>query len=505
MLVFQSLPSLQNLYISLFSLIIFIVFIRLKWVSLHSKTKKRLPPSPQKLPIIGNLHQLGSSPHRSVHAMSQKHGPLMLLHLGSIPTLIASSVEAAQEIYKTHEVSFSNRPNLNMVNILDYGCRDIGFAPYGEHWRQLKSIIVSHLLNNKHVKIFQQVRDEETRHTISVLAQSCDSVVDLSATLVSLTNNIICKVAFRRTYPGSKYTDLLRKRVDMMGAFSVGNYIPWLSWVDRLSGLVGRAKKVAKDLDDFFEFVIGEHEDAQIGLGVKSHEEQDLVDILLDFRCDASDDLKLHRDTIKSVLLIVYAGGIDSLYTILDWIFSELIRHPRVMKKLQHEVTKIAQGRSIIPHEDLGKLQYLKAVIKETFRLHPPSPLLIPRISTQDVKLMGYATPANTQVLVSAWAIGRDPTLWDGPEEFRPERFLDSSIEYNGLHFELIPFGSGRRGCPGIQFSSAVMEFTLANMVHKFNFMLPNGVKSEDLDMSDIYGHTTHRKSSLMVMVSPRF
>lgn len=160
MLVFHSFPSLQNLYISLFSLIIFIAFIRLKWVSFHSKTKKTLPPSPQKLPIIGNLHQLGSSPHRSVHAMSQKHGPLMLLHLGCIPTLIASSVEAAQEIYKTHEVSFSNRPNLNMVNILDYGCQDIGFAPYGEYWRQLKSIVVSHLLNNKHVKSFQQVRDK---------------------------------------------------------------------------------------------------------------------------------------------------------------------------------------------------------------------------------------------------------------------------------------------------------------------------------------------------------
>lgn len=151
------------------------------------------------------------------------------------------------------------------------------------------------------------------------------------------------------------------------------------------------------------------------------------------------------------------------------------------MKKLQQEVTQIAQGRSIIPEEDLEKMVYVKAVTKESFRLHAPAPLVIPRMSTQDVKLMGYDIPKNTQVMVNAWAIGRDPTIWEASEEFKPERFLNNSIDLYGFHFNLIPFGSGRRGCPGIPYSVAVIEFALANIVYKFDFKLPNGVKIEGL------------------------
>ncbi|KAJ0756415.1 putative cytochrome P450 [Helianthus annuus] len=173
---------------------------------------------------------------------------------------------------------------------------------------------------------------------------------------------------------------------------------------------------------------------------------------------------------------------------------SELIRNPRVMKKLQREVTEIAQGRSMILEEELERMPYLKAVVKESLRLHTPVPLLIQRESVQDVKVMGFDI-----------AIARDSSLWEEPNEFRPERFLNNSINYQGLHFEWIPFGAGRRSCPGIQFSVPVMELALANIVYKFDMVLPNGIKSEDLDMTEVCGITIHRKSSLIVSVSPRF
>lgn len=175
------------------------------------------------------------------------------------------------------------------------------------------------------------------------------------------------------------------------------------------------------------------------------------------------------------------------------------------MKKLQQEATEIAQGRPTILESDLEKMQYLKATIKETLRLHAPIPLLIPRESTQDVKLMGYDIPARTQVIINASAIGRDPTLWEEPDEFRPERFLNNTIDYKGLHFELLPFGAGRRGCPGIQFAMVVNELALANLVYKFNLALPNGIKDEDLDMSETSGITVHKRFPLLVMATPRF
>ncbi|KVH87895.1 cytochrome P450 [Cynara cardunculus var. scolymus] len=176
------------------------------------------------------------------------------------------------------------------------------------------------------------------------------------------------------------------------------------------------------------------------------------------------------------------------------------------MKELQEEVSAVGQGRPMILEKDLKKMQYLKATIKETLRLYPPLPLLIPREPTQDVKLMGYDIPMGTQTIINAWAIGRDPTLWEEPEKFWPERFLNSSTDYKGLHFELLPFGSGRRGCPGIQFAIAIYELALANVIYKFDLALPNGVKGKDLDMSEtVSSITLNKKSPLLVMATSRF
>nr|XP_016447703.1 PREDICTED: cytochrome P450 71A4-like [Nicotiana tabacum] len=183
---------------------------------------------------------------------------------------------------------------------------------------------------------------------------------------------------------------------------------------------------------------------------------------------------------------------------------TELLTHPSAMEKLQNEVRQLAQGKSEITEDDLGNMQYLKAVIKETLRLHPPVPLLIPRESLEDVKLLGYHIPAKTQVIVNAWAIGRDPLSWENPEKYRPERFfLSSDIDVKGLNFELIPFGAGRRGCPGIAFGIIVNELALARLVHKFNFALPQGIKGGDLDMTEGTGITVRRKSPLLAVATP--
>ena len=177
----ENFQSLQTL-LFLFSSIIFMIFVHLKY-PFYLRTKKNLPPSPRKLPIIGNLHQLGSCPHRSLHALSQKHGPLMLLHFGSVAMLVASSAKAAQEILKTHDLSFCSRPNLKILNIMFYGSKDIAFSPYGEYWRQIKSVAVLHLLSNTQVKSFQKVREQELGLMIGTLEKSSGSLVDISALL----------------------------------------------------------------------------------------------------------------------------------------------------------------------------------------------------------------------------------------------------------------------------------------------------------------------------------
>ncbi|XP_023768195.1 cytochrome P450 Tp4149 [Lactuca sativa] len=497
-------PSLQLFLLSFITSIILMICIRFKFFSFGLKIKKCLPPSPRKLPIIGNLHQLGSHPHQSLHALSKKYGPLMLIHLGSIPTLVASSIDAAQEILKTHDSSFSSRPNIAIVKILFYGGKNLIFSPQGEHWRKMRTVLVTRLVSNARVKLFRKVREDETRNLIGVLVESRGSVVDMSALIVKLTNTIICKLAFGRVHSGSKFTNLLTEHIEMIATFSVGSYIPWLSWVDRLTGLEGRAKRGAQEFDVFLEGVIEEHVNKKRGMDAKGDDVQDIVDILLEFQNENTSDFTLDSDSLKAVILDVFAGGTDTIYNTLVWILTELIRNPRVMKKLQQEVTKVAQGRSMLFEEDFEKMEYLKAVIKESYRLHPPAPFLLPRESVEDVKMMGYDIPAGTRVFVNAWAIGRDPTVWENFEEFKPERFLDSSIDFKGHHFELIPFGAGRRGCPAIHFSVTIFELVLVNLVYKFDFRLPDGEKIEDMDMSERNGLTVHKKVPLLVVPTPR-
>lgn len=173
----------------------------------------------------------------------------------------------------------------------------------------------------------------------------------------------------------------------------------------------------------------------------------------------------------------MFAAGTDTTYTVLEWAMTELLRNPEILRKVQNEVQGIVKEKQHITEDDLENMHYLKAVIKETLRLHPPIPLLVPRESIQDVKVMGYDIAAGTLVITNSWAIGRDPTSWEEPNEFRPERFLGTSIDFKGHDFELIPFGAGRRGCPGTMFAMAINELALANLLHKFDWALPGGAR----------------------------
>ena len=197
----------------------------------------------------------------------------------------------------------------------------------------------------------------------------------------------------------------------------------------------------------------------------------------------------------------MFAAGVDSTYAALEWAMSELLKHPESMKKLKGEMREIMGGKGYVGEEDIEKMAYLKAIIKETLRLHPPLPLLF-RESSEYIKVKGYDINPGTRVIINAWAIGRDPEVWEEAEEFRPERFMKSSMDFKGQSLELIPFGAGRRGCPGIAFAMAMIEMALANVVYKFEWKLPNGAAGEDLDMSGVFGLATHREYPLVAIAT---
>ncbi|KAL4583674.1 hypothetical protein LXL04_008256 [Taraxacum kok-saghyz] len=473
--------------------------------------KVNLPPSPPKLPVIGNIHQLGPILHRSLHNLSHRYGgPLMLMHLGSVPTLVISSAEAAREIMKTQDLNFATRPDVRRWHQILYDQKEVSVAPYGEEWRQFKSIMVLHFLSKSKVEAYRKVREEETAIAVEKIEKSCDlqEAVNLSEMFSKLTNDVVCRVTFGKKYSEGenerKFNKMLKEYFDVLSELNFEDMIPWLWWVDRLRGTAARVEKVAKDVDEFLDGLVEERlrKHSTGGGGGDVDGREDFLDILIKIQKEGVNSL-LDRDAMKGLLLDVYTAGVDTTTTVLEWVFAELLKHPKNFKKLQEEVRTVLQDKKQITQQDLDNMKYLKAVIKETLRLHPPAPTLIPRVSREDAKVMGYDVKKGTRVIINGWAIQRDPKVWDEPDEFQPERFLNNSIDYKGQDFDLIPFGAGRRGCPGMAFALAIDEQVLATLLHKFDWELPNGGKEEDLDMEEEPGITVHKKIPLLAAAKP--
>jgi cytochrome P450 len=198
----------------------------------------------------------------------------------------------------------------------------------------------------------------------------------------------------------------------------------------------------------------------------------------------------------------MFLAGSDQPATTIIWAMAEMIKNPRIVKKAQAEVRDIFTKRGKIDEKSIGELKYMKAIIKEVLRMHPSSPLLLPRESGQACEIDGYHIPIKSKLIINAWAIGMDPKYWTEPERFYPERFIDSSFDFKGLNFEYIPFGAGRRICPGINYGLANVELALAMLLCHFDWRLPNGMKSEDLDMTELFGASVIRKDDLYLIPS---
>ncbi|KAJ9563006.1 hypothetical protein OSB04_008166 [Centaurea solstitialis] len=487
------------------------------------REEKREPPQAKGAwPIVGHLHLLGGSqlPHMVLGDMADKYGPIFTMKLGIHHVLVASNSEIAKECFTTNDKIFATRSKAEAVKLMAYNYALFAFAPYGDYWRQVRKIMMLEVLSQRRVEMLGHIRVSELRASIKDIfdawVQKEESEhsgkvikVEMNKWFGNLMLNIMVRIISGKRFSpndeeGIQFQKVVRKFFDIMGAYVVSDFIPYLRCLD-VGGCIKAMKKTSEDFDNIFDRLLKEHKSEREC--VKQHESsQDFMHRLISIFEGVSerDFYGFEHDTvIKATCQQLLVAGLDTTSLTLTWALSLLLNNPKALQIVQDEIDEHVGKDRLVEESDLKNLVYLDAIIKETLRLYPAAPLSVPHESMEDCIVGGYNIPKGTRLMVNLWKIHRDPNIWPNPLEFQPQRFLTShkDIDVKGKHFELLPFGSGRRICPGALLALQSVGLTLASLIQQFVLQKPS---NEPIDMSESAGLTNNKATPLVVLLSPR-
>eukprot|EP01018_Ginkgo_biloba_P019029 Gb_39503 [translate_table: standard] len=482
------------------------------------KEKARLPPGPRGWPIVGNLFQLGQRPNVSLSALARKYGPLMTLHLGMQTTVVVSSPAMAKEFLSKNDNLFSGRIVKQAQKALSFHQSSLIWSQYaGPRWRMLRRICNNELFSAKRLEALQHLRRDQAFGTMQLIHDhyyAKGKSVNIGQTLFVTSFNLLGNMMFSQNVlnphsdqDADELKETVWKVMEIVGAPNLADFFPFLQFLDP-QGLRRDTErcmvKVYALFDKFIESRLASRSQKSC-----APDSNDFLDILLDFRGDdeKGEVAQFSRSDIKAVFFDLFLAGSGTTSATIEWAMAEMIRNPKTMKRVQAELDNVVGGHRRVEESDIQNLHYLRAVIKEVFRLHPVVPLLLPHTSEKACEVGGYLIPQKSQVLFNVWAIGRDPAIWSDALEFLPDRFLegDDEIDYKGHNFELIPFGAGRRICAGLQLANRMLHLLVASLLHSFDWRLPDGQNSNnEMDMTEKFGLTLQKAVPLIAIPTPR-
>ncbi|KAF8012345.1 hypothetical protein BT93_I0478 [Corymbia citriodora subsp. variegata] len=489
--------TLYVIIVSLLSVIILHSFLRRK--------PKNLPPSPPSLPIIGHLHLLKFPLHRPLYNLSNKYGPIMSLWFGVRRVVVVSSLPLAEECFTTNDIVLANRPKLLFGKHVAYDHSTLALLPYGAEWRNLRKIATIEVLSTHRLNILSSIRRDEAERLILRLARNGFGDfhrVELKTLFTELTFNVIMRMISGKRYYGEgvsvdeaearEFREIIKQIVANGGTNYGGDFLPILNWID-YGGIKKMMARLGKRADAFIQGLVDEHKrrkgDPEFADSMISH--------LL--RLQESEPENYSGLMIKALVIVMLVAGTDTSSLTLEWAMTNLLNNPDKLEKAQAEIDSIIGHGRLMEESDVSKLPYLQCIIFETLRLSTTVPLLLPHESSADCTIGEYLVPHGTILLVNAWAIHRDPKLWEDPTTFKPERFEGS----NGKEHQklVLPFGLGRRACPGAPLAQRVMGLTLGLLLQCFDW---KRVSKVEIDMTEGKGVTMPKVVPLELMCKVR-
>ncbi|XP_047320832.1 cytochrome P450 76T24-like [Impatiens glandulifera] len=457
------------------------------------RPSSRLPPGPYPFPVIGNILSLGSKPHISLASLSKIHGPVMSLKLGSLTTIVVSSPETAQIILQKNDRICSGRHVPDIFRILDHNKYSVIFSSPNSQWRSLRKISKENIFSQAQMDAKQGLRLKKVEELIAFVRRS--SVVKIGDAAFTTTLNLLSDMFFSMNLAhydsnySREFKDHLRITLETAGSRNLADYFPIFRFVD-VQGLRRRGRYHFTRLICIFEEIIQRR--------IESKEtKNDFLDALINLSQETHDST-LTINGISHLFIELFGAGTDTISSTVEWAMTELLRNPDKLKKAQGELRAFAGDKLIIEESDISKLPYIQLVVKETLRLHPPSPFMVPHRAEAEfeIDMEGkylFRVPKDAKILVNIWEIGRDPKVWEDPHAFIPERFLKSEFDFNGQDFRFFPFGSGRRSCLGMVLGEKMVHMLLISLLLSFDWKLEEGINPQDIDMDDKFGVTMEK------------
>ncbi|EPS66524.1 hypothetical protein M569_08252, partial [Genlisea aurea] len=487
------------------------------WFVARSFSRKskpgKLPPGPTPLPVIGNMLQLGTQPHRSLRQLSKKFGPIMSLRLGKVFTVVVSSPEYAREVLQKHDQNFSSRIVASAARAHGHDKLSMAYIPIGDAWRKIRKLCKEQMFSNFRLDASQHLREARLKK-LREYVERCrveGRAVDLGEAAFLTTLNLMSTTFFSMEFAefGSEKSGEFRSVIEgvskIVGVPNFADYFPILQPLDP-QGICKEANVLFGKLLDLIGNLLKQRLEERAQSSPSRTKKADLLEALIDLCEQDGGEYSMTHTDITHLLLDLFVAGSDTTASTTEWTMTELLRNPEKLEKAQKEMRSVIGLENQVHESDLSKLPYFQAMIKEVFRYHPPGinneypinpqlifssfacPLLIPHKADADVEIGGYTVPKGTQMLVNVWAIGRDENVWPNPESFEPERFLGSKVDFKGQYFELLPFGSGRRLCPGMPLATRMLPITVAALIHNFDWKLEDGANPKSIDTVERFG-----------------
>ncbi|KAF3431073.1 hypothetical protein FNV43_RR25803 [Rhamnella rubrinervis] len=456
-------------------------YLFVTWISIQALLSfvrcKRLPPGPIPFPILGNLLELGDKPHKSLAKLSQRFGPIMSLKLGQVTTIVVSSANMAKEVLQTHDQFLSNRTIPDGLHACNQDEFSLPFMAVSPRWRDLRKICNSYLFSGKVLAENQSLRDKKLEELLAIVNEHMvkGKALDIGSAAFGTSLNLLSTTIFSLDLvdptgdTARELKDSLWGIMEEVGKSNLADYFPLLKRIDP-QGIRKRSTAHFTKIIGLFDRNINQR--LQSRKLPSSTTYNDFLNTLINI--SEEDSEVMDKTRIERLFVDLFVAGTDTTSVTVEWAMAELLNNPEVMSKEQAELDQVIGKGSLVTESDITRLPYLQAVVKETFRLHPAVPLL-PRKAIAEVEICDFTVPKGAQVLVNAWAIGRDSSIWDNPDKFMPERFLESDIDVRGRNFELIPFGGGRRICPGLPLAMRMLHLMLGSLIHSFDWKLEHG------------------------------